>query len=184
VNTGALAIPTGLTAGVDQLWIDGVTAPFGSAPPDFNGFAINTELSVPASLRVDWTSAGTATPFATLTGTGLTIDLNNANYSAGVIRIGSESIDLKTLTTTPNIVPAATPAATGLPDVFLPLFSIGGSTATAGTTGVVVFNSFSSFATQLPLSIVAATPAMRFVATGVYNRGSNTFTASSIDVVN
>jgi len=36
----------------------------------------------------------------------------------------------------------------------------------------------------VPLSIVAATPALRFVAAGVYNRGTNTFTASSIDVVN
>ena len=34
------------------------------------------------------------------------------------------------------------------------------------------------------VSIVAATPALHFVATGTYNRGSNIFTASSIDVVN
>ena len=34
------------------------------------------------------------------------------------------------------------------------------------------------------LEMGAATPALHFVATGVYNRGNNTFTASSIDVVN
>lgn len=182
VNTATLAIPTGLTPGVDRLWIDGVTAPFGSAPPDFNAFAINTESSVPARLQVDWTSAGTITPFATLTGTGLTI---NANYSAGVIRIGSESIDLKSLVPTPNIVPVATPAPTpGLPEVFLPSFAIGNLTATAGTIAVAVYNAFPDFATQLPKSIVAATPALHFVATGLYNRGSNVFTATSIDVVN
>jgi sulfur transfer complex TusBCD TusB component (DsrH family) len=182
--TGSLAIPAGVVAG-DPLWIDGITTPFGSAPPDFNAFTINAEVSVPARLQVDWTSAGTTAPFATLTDTGLTIDLNNANYSAGAIRIGSESIDLKSLAASPQIVPQAPPAATaGLPPVFLPSFAIGNLTATAGTTAITVYNTFSTFVTQLPTAIAAASPALHFVATGVYNRGSNTFTASRIDVVN
>jgi hypothetical protein len=184
VATGSLAIPAGVAAG-DPVWIDGVTTPFGSAPPDFNAFSINPELSVPARLQVDWTSAGTTAPFASLTNTGLTIDLSNPNYSVGAIRIGSESIDLKTLAAgTPLIVPQAPPAATALPPVFLPAFAIGNLTATAGTTAVSVYNTFPTFVTQLPSAIVAATPALHFVATGVYNRGSNTFTASRIDVVN
>jgi sulfur transfer complex TusBCD TusB component (DsrH family) len=188
VDPGTVAIPAGLVA-ADPVWIDGVFTPFGTAPPDFRAFAINTESSVPATLRVDWTSAGTTAPFATLTAAGLTIDLNNANYSAGVIQVGSESIDLKSSgVMNPTIVPAPTPAATALPAVFLPLFTIGGPTATAGTTAVTAYNAFTDFVTQLPTAIVAATPALHFVATGVYNRGSSTtpstFTASSIDVVN
>jgi hypothetical protein len=186
VNTGSLAIPAGVAAG-NPLWIDGITTPFGSAPPNFNAFTINAELSVPARLQVDWTSTGTTAPFATLTNTGLTIDLANANLTSAVIRIGSESIDLKAPTSvSPLIVPQVPPPATaGLPAVFLPLFAIGGPTpATTNTTGITVYNTFSTFVTQLPTSIVAATPALHFVATGVYNRGSNTFTASSIDVVN
>jgi hypothetical protein len=186
VNTGSLAIPAGVVAG-SPLWIDGVTTPFGSAPPDFTAFTINAEVSVPATLQVDWTSAGTTAPFATLTNAGLTIDLNNANYSAGVIRIGSESIDLKTggLAASPLIVPQTPPAATpGTPAVFLPLFAIGSLTTTAGTTAITTTNTFSTFVTQLPTAIVAASPALHFVANGTYNRSSNTFTASSIDVVN
>jgi hypothetical protein len=184
VNTGSLAIPAGVAAG-GLLWIDGTTTPFGSAPPDFNAVAINAELSVPARLQVDWTSAGTTAPFATLTNAGLTIDLNNANYSSGVIRIGSESIDLKTPgLVNPQIVPATPIGDAGLPAKFLPSFAIGNLTATANTTAIAVFNTFSSFVTQAPLSIVAATPALHFVAAGVYNRGTNIFTASSIDVVN
>jgi hypothetical protein len=183
VNTGSLAIPAGVAAG-GLLWIDGTTTPFGSAPPDFNAVAINAELSVPARLQVDWTSAGTTAPFATLTNAGLTIDLNNANYSSGVIRIGSESIDLKSLAGTPQIVPATPIGDAGLPAKFLPSFAIGNLTSTANTTAIAVFNTFSSFVTQAPLSIVAATPALHFVAAGVYNRGTNIFTASSIDVVN
>jgi len=190
VNTGALAVPAGTVAGA-PLWIDGFSAPFGSAPPDFDAFAINTELSVPASLQVDWTSAGTTTPFATLAATGLTIDRSNANYSAGVIRIGSESIDLSSLAASPQIVPAPSPptgtpgaaGSAGLPAVFLPLFAIGNLSA-ADTTSITVYNTFATFVAQLPVSLVAATPTLHFVATGVYNRGSNTFTASSIDVVN
>ncbi len=179
------AVTTGTPAAGQPLWIGGITTPFGSAPPDFNAFTINTEASVPARLQVDWTSAGTTAPFATLTNTGLTIDRTSTNYSSGVIRIGSESVDLNTLTVSPMIVPQAPPAATsGLPPVFLPAFAIGNLTSTAGTTAVTVFNTFSAFMTQLPKSIVAATPALHFVATGTYNRGTNTFTASRIDVVN
>jgi hypothetical protein len=182
VNSGALALPAGAVAG-SPLWVDGFMTPFGSAPPDFNAFSLNAEVSVTATLQVDWTSAGTTTPFATLTGTGLTVDLSNANYSAGVIRIGSESINLKSLPAT-QIVPQAAPAATaGLPAAFLPLFAIGGLTGTDSTT-ITVFNSFATFAAQLPVSIAAATPALHLVATGTYNRGNNTFTASRIDVVN
>jgi hypothetical protein len=184
VNTGSLAIPAGVAAG-SPVWIDGVTTPFGTAPPDFTAFTINAEVSVPARLQVDWTSAGTIAPFATLTDTGLTIDLNNANYSAGVIRIGSESIDLKSLAASPTIIPQPPPAPTaGLPSVFLPSFAIGALTTTASTIATTVYNTFSTFVTQLPTAIVAASPALHFVANGTYNRTTNTFTASSIDVVN
>ncbi len=44
VNTGALAIPD-TTVG-DPLWITGLVAPFGSAPPAFNATAVNSELSI------------------------------------------------------------------------------------------------------------------------------------------
>jgi sulfur transfer complex TusBCD TusB component (DsrH family) len=184
VNTGSLAIPAGVAVG-GPLWIDGTTTPFGSAPPDFNASAVSAELSVPARLKVDWTSTGTTAPFATLTNAGLTIDLNNPNYSSGVIRVGSESIDLKSSgVVNPQIVPATPIGDAGVPAKFLPSFAIGNLTSTANTSAVAVYNTFSSFVTQVPLSIVAATPALHFVAAGVYNRGTNTFTASSIDVVN
>jgi hypothetical protein len=183
VNTGSLAIPAGTVPG-NPLWIDGITTRFGSAPPDFDAFAINTELSVPAYLQVDWPS-GTTAPFAAATDAGLTINLANANLKTAVIRIGSESIDLTApATVTPLIVPQAPPAATaGLPPVFLPLFALGGLTS-ADTTTIAVYNTFATFVTKLPTAIVAASPALHFVATGLYNRGNNTFTASRIDLVN
>jgi hypothetical protein len=45
VNTGSLAVAAGTVAGA-PLWIDGFSAPFGSAPPDFDAFAINTCKSI------------------------------------------------------------------------------------------------------------------------------------------
>ena len=104
VDTGTLALPAGTTAG-SPLQIVGLVAPFGSAPPDFNATAIHAESSAPARLQVDWTSAGTTTPFATLTAAGLTIDLADPALTSAVIRIGSETIDMKTLAVNPQIVP-------------------------------------------------------------------------------
>ncbi len=162
VNTGSLAIPAGTVAG-NPLWIDGITTPFGSAPPDFDAFTINPELSVPAYLQVDWPS-GTTAPFAAATDAELTINLANANLKTAVIRIGSESIDLTApATVTPLIVPQAPPAATaGLPPVFLPLFAIGGLTA-ADTTTIAVYNTFATFVAKLPTAIVCGDsgPALR-----------------------
>jgi hypothetical protein len=183
INSGTLALPAGTVTG-GPLWVDGISAPFGSAPPDFLATSLNAEPSVPARLQVAWT-AGTTTPFATLTASGLTIDLANTHLGPAVIEIGAETIQLKSLAATPNIVPQPAPAVTaGLPPVFLPSYAIGNLSATANTTTITVFNSFAPFVTQIPKSVVAATPALQFVAMGVYNRATNTFTASSIDVVN
>jgi sulfur transfer complex TusBCD TusB component (DsrH family) len=181
VDTGSLTLP--VLAAAEPLWIDGISTPFGSAPPDFTASAVNTEPSVPARLQVDWKAAGTTSPFSALTSTALTIDLADPNFSAGAIRIGSESIGL-TAANNPTIVPQTAPAATpGLPSVFLPQFAIGKLSA-ANTTTIAVYNTFATFVTQLPKSLVAATPALHLVATGLYERSSNTFTASRIDVVN
>jgi sulfur transfer complex TusBCD TusB component (DsrH family) len=183
VDTGTLALPAGTTAG-SPLQIFGLVAPFGSAPPDFNASAIHAESSAPARLQVDWTSAGTTSPFASLTSTGLTIDLADPALTSAVIRIGSETIDMKTLTVNPQIVPFAAPAPpAGLPATFLPLFAMGNLSA-AATVSVIEFNSFSDYAVQLPKSIVAATPALHLVANGVFNRAGHVFSATSIDVVN
>jgi hypothetical protein len=183
VNTGALTLPT-LAPG-DPVWIDGYLAPFGSAPPDFTAFSVLAEASVPATLAVLWTGTGTAAPFATLTPTGLTIDLTNAAFGSGQLRIGAEIVDVTTLSATPNIVPAvaAPDPTTGLP-LFMPRFSVGpGAIVEATINPILAFNTFAAFVTQLNTTFAAPTPATQFVARGMYDRASNTFTASSIDVV-
>jgi hypothetical protein len=191
VNTGALALPAGAVAG-GPLWIDGVVDPFGSAPPDFTAYDINAEASVPASMIVNW-AAGTTVPFSVLSYAGVKINLSNAHFTDGTIRIGSESIDLKSLPATPFIVPAATPAVTpGLPAIFLPQFTLGNPVTAAatdanGTTSVAssaieMFNTYSTWVSEVPGKI-ASDPVIEFQASGTYDRVSNTFTATSMNLV-
>jgi hypothetical protein len=184
INTGALTLPA--AAAGDPLWSDGYSSPFGTAPPDFLARDVNAESAVPAIMEVDWTNPGTAAPFATLTDNGLTIDLTNAAFASGQIRIGAESIDLTATSSSPMVVPLVPPpAAAGLPPVLLPLFSAGPGATPEATTIVPIdcFNSFTDFVTHMQTTLAAPTSATKFVATGLFNRATNTFTASRISVV-
>jgi hypothetical protein len=182
VSTGTLTVP--VTTVADPLWIDGRVAPFGSAPPAFDATAISSEATVPASLQVHWTGTGTTTPFSVLSSTGLSINLANASIGTAVIRVGPESIALTTLPASPafTVVPQAG-IASSVPGVFLftPRFSYGDPTAVA-PAGIHVFSAFGTFATDLPTAL-ATTPALQMEARGTYNRATNTFSASSVDVV-
>jgi hypothetical protein len=179
VNTGTLTPPANVAG--NPLWIEGFTSPFGTAPPAFIAQAVNAEANEPASLVVSWSGTGTTAPFSTLTSGGLTIDLGNAAFVSGQLRIGANGIDLKTLSASPTIVPAAAQAAAnGLP-LFNPVFSVG--PVALSTPTIESFNGFGAFVTQLNTTFATPTPATRFVARGFYNPTANSFTASSIDVV-
>jgi hypothetical protein len=214
VNTGSVALPAGLVAG-DPVWIAGLVSPFGSAPPDFNASAVNSEASVqvapgsgtsagtptpagtqscgvgsqvcnPASLQVLWTTTpGTATPFVGLTGAGFSIDLTNAQLIAGVMRIGPESIDLKSLPASPQIVPTTLPVTTS----FAPRYTVGNPVTSSttpsvtSTTALSMYSSFPDFVTQVNATMTSTSPARQFQAQGVYNPTDNTFTATTISLV-
>jgi hypothetical protein len=214
VNTGSLALPAGLVAG-DSVWISGLMSPFGSAPPDFNAAAVNSEASVqvapgngtsagtptpagtqscgvgsqvcdPASLQVLWTTTpGTTLPFIGFSTTGFSVDLGNAELIAAVIRIGPESIDLRSLPASPKIVPTTLPVTT----TFAPRYTVGNpvtSSSTASvtsTTALSMYSSFADFVAQVHDTMTSASPARQFQAQGVYNRSANTFTATSISLV-
>jgi hypothetical protein len=182
VNTGALALPP-VNPG-DPLFVDGVMAPFGSAPPDFTALAVNAESAVPATIQITYAAGGTTAPFSVLTSTSLTIDLANAALATEQMRVGGETIDLKTLSASPSIVPAAAAAAAnGLP-LTSPVFSVGaGVSAETTPAPIQSFNGFAAFVTQLNTTFAAPTAATQVVARGLFDRAANTFTASSIDVV-
>jgi hypothetical protein len=209
VDTGPFALPAGTVAG-DSLWIDGLVSPFGSAPPDFNASGgvyseasvqvapgsgtpagtqscgIGSQVCDPASMQVLWSNApGAATPFTGLTSAGFSIDLSNAELVAGVIRIGPEVIDLKSLPASPKIEPTTLPPTT----TFAPRYTVGNPVTSSttptvtSTTALSIYSSFPDFVTQVNATLTSTSPAHQFQAQGVYNRTSNTFTATSISLV-
>jgi hypothetical protein len=222
VNTGTLALPI-TSAGVpvaagDPLWVNGFLTAFGSAPPDFNATAVNSEASVqvaggygttpapgnsaapgnlvcgigsqvctPASLQVSW-PAGTTTPFTGFSGDGFSIDLSNARLQTAQIRIGAEAIALTSLPASPQIVPTPAPVTS----TFSPQYTVGNPTTSAifptsttgiATTAINCFALFSSFTHEVGSTMNSANPALQLEARGVYNRTTNTFTATTVNLV-
>ena len=172
VDTGTVDL-SGTAAGT-PLWIDGYTNAFGSAPPDFKATAVTQEAAVPASLQVTWSGSGTTSPFAALSSSALSIDLANTNLASAVIRIGPESIDLKSLAASPQVVPTAAAASA----TFLPSYAEGNA-----ASGINTFATFATFATGLNSAISATAPVTAFEARGLYDRATNTFTADTVNVV-
>ncbi|HEY3852246.1 MAG TPA: hypothetical protein VGL87_14815 [Steroidobacteraceae bacterium] len=207
IDSGAIPLPAGTTAG-DPLWVSGYTTPFGTAPPDFNALAVNNEASVqiaggqigggaattpgnggcgigsqvcdPANLQITWKSS--PTPFATLSDAGFSLNLDLAVTAQ--IKIGPEVINLVG-------APAITvvPTALAVTNTFAPRYSVGDpSTATitptvgTATTAIASYSSFSSWVSQVN-STLSSTPGLQLSATGIYDRATNTFTATSIDLV-
>jgi hypothetical protein len=195
VNTASLAVPTDLAVG-GPVWVDGIVGPYGSAPPDFNALDVEDEVGEPATLLVTYTPStlNNAAAFATLTGAGLSLNLGDNLLVSAQIRIGAEIIDLTTLPATPLIVPQLVPPPplpvtvptlnlplSAAPAAFLPLFSYGSS-----ANGIYCFNKFSQFVSLLQSGFNnVATPASMSAidARGTYNRATNTFTATALNVV-
>jgi len=208
VNTAGLTLPLGTAAG-DPVWINGFLTRFGSAPPDLDADAANNQLSVqtaggqaggaaptapgvetcgvgsqvcdPGSLQVIWTSPpGTVAPFVSVSSAGFTIDLSQAEYLSGVIRIGPQSIDLTS-------IPAVMVVPTTLPvtSIFSPRYAFGepGVTAATTTPTISVYSNFSDFIAALTPAISATNPVKQLEARGVYDAATNTFVATSINFV-
>jgi hypothetical protein len=223
VNTGSIALPI-TSAGVpvaagDPVWVNGIMSAFGSAPPDFNATAVNSEASVqvvggygttpapgnstapgnlvcgvgsqvctPASLQVTWPS-GTTTPFTGFSQDGFSIDLSNAQLQTAQILIGGETIALTSLSASPQIVPISATAATS---TFSPQYTVGNpttssifptSTVDVSATAINCYALFFSFADEVNRTMNSANPALQLEARGVYNRTTNTFTATTVNLV-
>ncbi len=172
VQVGSVPVPAG-GAGT-LLWVDGFMTPFGSAPPDFSATRITAEAAVAASLRVNWNGPAAASQQLTaVSAAGFSINLSLGTYNGGVIRIGPESIDLTKLPVSPQIVPS-NDATTS---IFAPTFALG-----SAAHGVTEYNGFASFVTQLNTTLIT-TPVQQLEARGTYNRVTNIFTASTVDIV-
>lgn len=213
VATPGLSLPAGTAIG-DPIWVDGLATAFGAAPPDFRAFAVNNESSVqvagaqldggastapgngicgigsqvcePASLQVVWRGTD-ASPFESIDDAGFSIKLDDASLFTYVVRIGPESIDVKTLSSSPRIVPTSLPNT----QTFAPRYAWGvpstatttAASTTASTTALYVASAFDVFITGILKTISTTNPALQFQATGLYDRSTNTFTATSTNFV-
>jgi len=208
IDSGSIPLPAGTAAG-DPAWVSGYTTPFGSAPPDFDAVAVNNEASVqiaggqvgggastapgtgacgigsqvcdPAILQVTWTS--NPKPFTTLSDAGFSLNLDLATTAQ--IRIGPEVISLASV---PEVT--VVPTTLAVTSTFAPRYSVGDpATATItptlalNTSSLASYSSFSSWVSQVDSTLTSAAPGLQLTAIGIYDRATNTFTATSIDFV-
>ncbi len=159
------------TSGADQsataagtlLRADGFPTPFGTAPPDFTATAVTPGTSEPADLIVEWSagSSGSLAPFTSYDSSSLALNLTGDTLAEIVIG------------------PQTTPLTTA------PAITISGGTEFAignAANGVSEFSTSSGFASDLTSTLNGSTQVYRVVAVGAYDSGTNTFTASRVDV--
>jgi hypothetical protein len=151
---------------------DGLVTPYGSAPPDFTATAGRAGSATDQVLAIEWTGNGTAAPFLSTGSSGLVVNINNAALGAAhYIQTGPSLIDLKNPVVTPTIVPD--PSITGQ-------FAIGNPVT---STGILMFNSFASYLTQLGTTLNGTNTILKLTATGKWDAATNTFTAYRINMV-
>jgi hypothetical protein len=167
------------------LWIDGIAAPFGSAPPDFIATTVNEEPGVPAQLRVSWASAGSITPFVGLSASGFAINLQGPGLSSAFLQIGPNSIALDTLTSSPQINTTPTPISILGSSIFSPHYAYGTVSVELAvpTMHVNVFDNFQDFVVNFTSAISVSSPALQLTANGYYDVGTNRFIANTVSVV-
>jgi hypothetical protein len=211
VDTGSIPLPLGAVNG-DPLWASGFTTPFGTAPPDFIANAVNDESSVqlaggavggampttpgtlacglgsqvcdPATLEVIW-DPGIPTPLLGLSDDGFSINLDADYLYSAVIRIGPEYINVPSLPASPQVVPTTlVPTSTFAPRYTVGVFATATTTSTVtSTTAFHTYSSFPSFVSETLQTVSLDARGLQLAAKGVYNRTTNTFTATSIDFV-
>jgi hypothetical protein len=213
VDTGSIPLPAGKAAG-DPIWVTGYSAPFGSAPPDFDALSVNSETSVqvaggqvgggasttpgtrgcgvgsqvcdPAVLQV--TYVPNTTPFTAFSDAGFSI--NYAHAKSAVVRIGPEIIDLPAMTTPIRVVPTTLTVTS----TFAPRYTVGNpATATVTTSPTITtitpstllqsYSGFSDWVARINTTLTPTVLAEQLSASGIYDRATNTFTATSIDFV-
>jgi uncharacterized protein DUF4382 len=171
VTTGALPPPAvSATSAVRFL---GLVQPFGSAPPDFNANTLVNYASAIALLDVSF-GVGSANAFSTVSATDLVLNLADPLLgTVHTIRIGPQTIDLKTLASSPMIIPDATG-----PDVFAiqTLMGIDQETLNA-------YQSYSAFEMALSSMLSGTSKVVRVLALGQFDATANTFTATKIAVI-
>jgi hypothetical protein len=159
---------TNATAGVPVV-ASGVPNAFGVSPPNFTAASLLDPTTISALLVIDWGTAGTSTPFATLSSSEIDINVHDAGIGTRhAIMIGGQAIDMLGMSTDPLIEPDASSTAF--------LFAI--AHAASGT--IESFNTYAAFASQLQTELASA-KALTLSAVGIYS--SPTLSATNVTIV-
>jgi hypothetical protein len=187
-NAVALANESSVQLAGTQLG-GGLPSP-GPTGPGTQYCGVGSAVCDPAQLLVIWkgtSTAGTATPFASSSDTAFTVSLTNADFEAGVIRIGAESIALSSLAASPTI--QGITATNANPTTFSPRYTLGNPATATSTSSVTAstalhtYDTISAWMTELATTMSATNPALELTVRGYYDRTSNTFYATLIDFV-
>ena len=165
VATGPLTLDS-LTPG-SPATVTGFVAPFGEAPPDFNGRTVVDVETLRAVLGIGWGETGTAAPFTRLDAGGLVIDATNPDIGLRHhLAIGMRMVDLKQLATPVTIVPVQGPG----------LYAIG------EPGRVEVFADFARFAARLSERLGGGARARAMSAAGRFDADGITLAAREVSV--
>jgi hypothetical protein len=167
VATGSLDLTNAIVGA--PVIASGFPNAFGTSTPNFTASALLDPTTIQAELVVDW-PGGTATPF---TLAAAVIDLGVHNASIGPrrqIQIGSQVINVTTLSSDPLISPNTIGSTT--------VFSIGHSVSST----VESFNTYDAFVAQLQTKLNGTALATSMTAIGQYTESTFAFSATSITV--
>lgn len=163
VSTGTLTLAT-LGVG-ENVKVLGFVAPFGAAPPDFEGRTVIDQRDLPAALSLGWGDAGTAAPFLTLDPAALAVDVTNPDFGTRhhlVLRF--EKIDVGTLGSL-----SLTPS-----DMNIGLYGL------YEPGHIELFSDFGAFVTELTTRLGNGERARALYAMGRYDEGAHELASRQI----
>jgi hypothetical protein len=176
VATGSLDV-SAITAG-ELVKVDGLPTAFGSGPPYFNASAITPASQLDSQLILEWSGSGSASPFSSVSASGIVVNLADAGlpYGQAVIRTGP--------VTTQNLLSQPPPNPTQLTIAFNtsntlkpPMFGVGSI-----AQGESLYSDPTAFTTQVQTLVNSTNPAYKLVATGQYDATTGTFTATGVSI--
>jgi hypothetical protein len=181
INTGTTDLTPDVNASAPPLFqFVGLTAPFGSGPPDFNATTITAASSLPQQLIIEFGGSNgfSTNPFASIAAGGLVVNLQDPTLVGAlhVLRTGPATGDVDVMTLpNPNPGVFAVVPATGNPQNQY-LFTVGNV-----TNSISAFSDPTAFAIAVQAYVNNAGGIRKIVATGKYD-GAGNFVATNIEV--
>jgi hypothetical protein len=166
VDTPSLDL-TNSTPGVPVI-VSGLTASFGTAPPNFTASTLLDPTTIQAELVIDYGS-GTAAPFTTYNSSAIDVDVRNPNIGARhLVQVGAQMINVLGLASDASIIPDPTAANT--------VFTIGHAASASAEN----FDTFAAFIAQVQTELQGGTLATGVTAVGQYTASTSTLSATSV----